>query len=119
MRSATDVYPLLERESTLPHRAVYLATAGDIEGGSHSLLEIDFLALARRAGIQAPLRQAIRRDHDGRRRYLDAEFNGFTAEVDGAVHLKPLYWWDDMVGIRLQPERVIEQLQAAERRWPR
>jgi len=56
-------------------------------------------------------------------------------EVDGAVHLKPLTWWDDMfrqngiviagrpmlrfasVGIRLQPERVDAQLRDAAARW--
>jgi hypothetical protein len=130
-----DVRPLVEAESTLPHRGLYLATAGDIEGGSHSLLEIDFVKLARAADIPAPLRQVVRADRSGRRRHLDADFDGFVAEVDGALHLKPLAWWDDMfrqndlviggrpmvrfasVGIRLFPDRVIDQLRAAAERW--
>ncbi|HET6911048.1 MAG TPA: hypothetical protein VFH54_17095 [Mycobacteriales bacterium] len=78
----------------------------------------------------------MRRDSEGRRRYLDAEFDGFTVEVGSAVHLKPLNWWDDMfrqnaivitgkpmlrfasVGVRLERARVREQLRAAQRRWP-
>jgi hypothetical protein len=95
---AGDLRPLLVAEPTLPNRSLYVATAGDIEGGAHSLLEIDFGHLARRAGIPAPNRQAVRHDRNGRRRYLDTEFDGFIVEVDGAVHLKPLNWWDDCFG---------------------
>ncbi len=62
--------------------------------------------------------------------------DGYDVEIDGAVHLRPLRYWDDMerqndliivtgrpilrfstVGIRLMPERVIEQLAAADRRF--
>lgn len=131
-----DLRPLVESESTLPNRKLYRATAGDIEGGSHSLLEIDFVKLACEADVPPPRRQVVRTDRAGRRRYLDAEFDGFVAEVDGAVHLKPLNWWDDMfrqndlviggrpmvrfasVGIRLFRPRVIDQLRAAAARWP-
>jgi hypothetical protein len=130
-----DIRPLIASTSTLPHRSLYVATAGDIEGGAHSLLEIDFRALARRAGIPAPVGQAVRPDRFGRRRYLDADFGGFGVEVDGAIHLKPLAWWDDMfrlndivirnkpmirfpsVGIRLRRTEVIEQLRQAADRW--
>lgn len=132
---SSDLRPLILDTSTLPHRGLYLAAAGDIEGGAHSLLEIDFRQLARRAGIAAPLGQSMRTDDRGRRRYLDADFGGFGVEVDGAIHLRPLTWWDDMwrlndvvisgkhmlrfssVGIRLDPKRVIEQPQQADRRW--
>ncbi len=132
---ADRLRPLVGAELTLPGRGLYLAVAGDIEGGAHSLLEIDFFALARRAGIPPPVGQSVRIDRSGRRRYLDADFGGFAAEVDGAIHLRPLAWWDDMwrlndiviggkptlrfpsVGIRLQPERAIEQLQQAAARW--
>jgi very-short-patch-repair endonuclease len=66
-------------------------------------------------------------------RYLDAEFElpdgtVLAVEVDGAVHLKPLAWWEDMdrqnevviggspvlrfpsVTVRLSPNRVVDQL---------
>jgi len=131
-----DVRPLIDAERTLPGRRLYVAVAGDIEGGAHSLLEIDFGRLARRAGIPAPRGQTKRRDRAGRVRYLDADFGSFTVEVDGAVHLQPQSWWQDMqrqndlvirgrpilrfpsVAIRLQRDQVAEQLRAAARRWP-
>jgi hypothetical protein len=130
-----DVRPLVAATTTLPRRSLYVAAAGDIEGGAHSLLEIDFHQLARRAGIPAPRGQSLRTDARGRRRYLDADFGAFVAEVDGALHLRPLTWWDDMwrmndiviggkpmlrfssVGIRLDADRVIEQLRRAAQRW--
>jgi hypothetical protein len=126
---------LLAAERALPHHALYLATARDVEGGSHSLLEVDFVVLARRAGLRPPVRQSIRLDRSGRRRYLDADFDTFAVEVDGAVHLKPLTWWDDMarqnaivltgkpilrfssVAVRLAPDEVIAQLREAQQRW--
>lgn len=126
---------LLAAERTLPARSLYLAVAGDIAGGSHSLSEIDFVGLARRAGLPPPRRQSVRADRTGRRRYLDAEFDTFAVEVDGAVHLRPATWWDDMarqnaillagtpvlrfasVAVRLHPEEVIAQLRAAHERW--
>lgn len=100
------------------------------------MLEIDFRHLARRAGVRAPLGQAVRTDQRGRRRYLDADFGAFGVEVDGGIHLRPLNWWDDMwrlndvviggkpmlrfpsVGIRPEPDRVVEQLRRAVWRWP-
>lgn len=121
--------------ATLRHRRTYLRMAGDIEGGAHSLTEIDFGRLAREAGVGRPIRQAVRLDRYGRRRYLDAEFGGFVAEVDGALHLKPLAWWEDMfrqneivlahkpvlrfpsVGIYLRRDQVVAQLRAAATRW--
>jgi hypothetical protein len=133
---ADALRPLVLAERTLPRRGLYAAVAGDIAGGSHSLLEIDFVKLARRAGLPPPRRQSIRVDGTGRRRYLDADFRTFAVEVDGAVHLKPTTWWDDMarqnaivlagtpllrfpsVAVRLHPEQVIAQLKAAYRRWP-
>ena len=127
---------LLLDAGTLRFRRLYLQVAGDIEGGAHSLTEIDFVRLARQAGIGRPIGQAVRVDRSGRRRYVDAEFRGFFVEVDGAVHLKPLAWWDDMfrqnelviadkpvlrfpsVGIYLRRDAVVAQLKAAATRWP-
>lgn len=132
---ASSVARLLMAERTLPRRALYDGVVRDIEGGSHSLLEIDFVRLARRAGLPLPSRQSVRLDRSGRRRYLDADFDKFAVEVDGAVHLKPLTWWDDMfrqnsivltgkpvlrfasVAVRLEPDQVVAQLREAWARW--
>ena len=132
---ASSVAALLMAERTLPRRALYASVTHDIQGGSHSLLEIDFVRLAQRAGLPAPRRQSIRLDRSGRRRYLDADFDAFAVEVDGAVHLKPLTWWDDMfrqnsivltgkpvlrfasVAVRLAPDQVIAQLREAWAQW--
>jgi hypothetical protein len=130
-----DVRPLIVDTSTLPFRRTYVAVAGDIEGGAHSLVEINFRRLAREAGIPPPRGQSTRLDRFGRRRYLDADFGAWAAEVDGAIHLRPMTWWDDTwrlneitlggkptlrfpsVGIYLKRDMVIDQLQRAANRW--
>jgi hypothetical protein len=132
---ADEVRPLIAATATLPHRRTYLHVAGDVEGGAHSLTEIDFHRLSRRARIPPPQAQSVRLDGSGRRRYLDADFGGWAAEVDGAVHLRPLSWWNDSwrmneiviagkptlrfpsVGIYLHRDVVIDQLQRAQQRW--
>lgn len=87
------------------HRALLFSVLADIGGGSHSLAEIDFYRLCRRAGLPLPRRQVVRQDATGRRRYLDADFGNVVVEVDGALHLRPLDWWDDMAR---QNELVID-----------
>jgi hypothetical protein len=118
------------------HHALLTLVLGDIEGGADSFAEIDFGRLARRAGLPPPRRQAFRLDRAGRRRWLDADFGSFSAEVDGAVHLRPLRYWDDMerqndlviatakpilrfstVALRLMQDVVVAQLGAAGRRF--
>jgi hypothetical protein len=84
------------------HRALLLAAAHDIAQGAHALSEIDFARLCRRNGLPPPVRQAIRREPGGRRRYVDAEWrraDGRTvvAEVDGALHLIVRQWWSDQL----------------------
>jgi hypothetical protein len=134
--AADRLHRIVGGVATLRRRNVYLRVVRDIEGGSHSLTEIDFVRLAREAGIERPVRQAVRVDGFGRRRYVDAEFRGFFVEVDGAVHLRPLAWWDDMmrqnelvltgkpvlrfpsVGIYLRRGDILAQLRAAAARWP-
>jgi len=64
------------------------------------LADIDFIRLCRRANLPPPRQQSIR-VVDGRRRYLDAEWlradgTRVVAEVDGAQHLTPEHWLDDM-----------------------
>ena len=121
----------LETSGQVRHRRILRAVLLDIEGGSHSLAEINFYSLCRRAGLPLPHRQAIRATPDGRRRYLDGEFDGFSVEVDGAIHLLALNSWADFdrgnelvlvgnrvlrfssVAYRTQPARVLDQLRRA------
>jgi hypothetical protein len=72
------------------------------------LTDADQLVLAgreirklRRAGLAMPARQAVRTDTDGRRRYLDCEWElpdgrVIVLEVDGSFHLRVGNWWRDM-----------------------
>jgi hypothetical protein len=77
------------------HGRILRSILADIEGGADSLSEIDFVKLARRAGLPPPIRQSIRYDSAGRRRYLDVDFGTFAVEVDGGLHLHaPNYWAD-------------------------
>lgn len=118
------------------HRSELRAAVDDIEQGAEALSEIDFAALCRRAGLPAPVRQAVRVEPSGRRRYLDAEWRRtdgrrVVVEIDGALHLAPRRWWDDqlrqnelMIGgdlvlrfpsvvVRTEPHVVLDQLRRA------
>jgi len=115
----------------LRHGGHLLAVIRDIEGGADSLSEIDFTVIARRAGLPPPIRQSVRRDAHGRRRYLDADFGTFVVEVDGGLHIRPLNYWDDArrqnelvvggdrilrfpsIALRLEPAVVEDQLRRA------
>jgi hypothetical protein len=84
------------------HRAALRLALDDIAQGAQALSEIDFGLLCRRNGLPAPVRQAVRVDSAGRRRYLDAEWisrsgRRVVAEIDGALHLTPRRWWDDQL----------------------
>lgn len=132
----------LHHAGAIRHAAIMRAVLGDISGGGHTLAEIDLAPLARQAGLPPPRRQALRREHDGKTRYLDAEFDlpdgtVLAVEVDGSVHLQPLVWWDDMsrqnelviggrsvlrypsLTIRLEPQAVIDQLRRINAAHPR
>jgi hypothetical protein len=73
-------------------------TANDAAGGSHSLAELDYLRVARRAGLPEPTRQHPRRDAGGRRRYLDIWYDKYKVhvEIDGGQHLEARAAWADM-----------------------
>lgn len=109
---------------------------GDIAGGAQSFAELDVGTLCERNGLAPPVRQAIREDTDGRRRYLDCEWelpDGRTVvlEIDGSFHLKVGNWWRDMkreravvltrstvlrcasIELRLEPWSVLADLRAA------
>lgn len=90
----------LHNAGEIKHRLPLALALADIGGGCHSLAEIDFIRLCRRADLPPPRQQSIR-VVGGRRRYLDAEWvradgTRVVAEVDGAQHLSPDQWLDDM-----------------------
>ncbi len=136
LTTAERLRPELAAASRARHHRLLDHVLADIQGGADSFAEIDLGRLARLAHIPPPRRQVFRIDRAGRRRWLDADFDGFSAEIDGAVHLKPLTYWDDMerqndliivtgkpmlrfatVAIRLLPEVVIAQLAAGHARF--
>jgi hypothetical protein len=84
------------------HHAALLRAVHDIGGGSEALSEIDFLRLCRRHGLPEPVRQAVRVDRSGRRRYLDSEWvrhdgRRVVVEVDGGLHLIVTNWQADQL----------------------
>jgi hypothetical protein len=123
----------LQAAGQIRHVAIMRDILGDIGGGGHTLAEIDFGPLARRAGLGPPRRQRLRRDWDGKVRWLDVEFNlpdgiVLVVEVDGRGHLEIENWLDDAdrenevvidgrpvlrfpsITVRLNGPRVIDQL---------
>lgn len=131
--SAAYLRPGLAAATTARHRRILLAALDDIEMGAHALTEIDFARLCRRYGLPEPVRQAVRRQADGKRRYLDALWRTrrggrLAAEVDGAIHLEPTTWVNDQmrqneivlcgtptlrfpsIVLRTEPRRVAEQV---------
>ncbi|WP_375502973.1 hypothetical protein [uncultured Jatrophihabitans sp.] len=128
----------LRKAGRVRHAAIMRAILGDIGGGGHTLAEIELGPIALRAGLPRPRRQALRRDPHGRWRYVDAEFDlpdgvVLVVEVDGAVHLQPRSYWDDLdrqneividgspvlrfasLGVRLAEQRVVDQLRRMRR----
>ncbi|MFG2099533.1 hypothetical protein ACGFJ5_02940 [Micromonospora echinaurantiaca] len=140
MVGGDDLRRVVERLPRIRRRRLILNTATDAAGGAHSLNELDFLGLVRRAGLPEPTCQRIRRDSAGRRRYLDAYFEEWQVhvEIDGGQHLDPAHAWADMRrqnavwiegdrvlrfpswALRTRPHEVITQLRAALRAagWP-
>ena len=126
----------LDGASRVRHRRDLLAAVHDIGQGSQALSEIDFVRLCRRFGLPPPEQQTVRREPDGRRRYLDATWRRtdgrlVVVEIDGALHLDQRRWWDDQarqnelalgdalvlrfpsVVVRTHPELVARQLRRA------
>ena len=117
----------------LRHHAILRLAVDDIAQGAQALSEIDLGRLCRRFGLPDPIRQEVRVERTGRRRYLDAVWRRrdgkrVVVEVDGALHLVPRRWWDDQlrqnelviagslvlrfpsVIVRLEPALVADQL---------
>ena len=81
---------------------VMRAALFDIAGGSQALSEIDFVRFCRDHGLPEPVRQVVRRDSSGRRRYLDVEWRlpggrRLALEIDGVGHMEAGRWYDDLL----------------------
>ncbi|WP_298801233.1 hypothetical protein [uncultured Pseudokineococcus sp.] len=92
----------LEGVGPVRHRGALVAVLADLAGGSQAMSEVDLAALCRRHRLPPPVRQAVRVDGVGRRRYLDAEWQladgrRVLLEVDGVGHLDPRRWYDDLL----------------------
>lgn len=72
----------------LHRRALILETLDDVEGGSQSLPELEYLRGLRRHGLPQPTRQRVVQAAGGRY-YLDADFDEWlvTVEINGSQHL--------------------------------
>jgi hypothetical protein len=93
-----DVTSALARQPRARRRTLVADVVQDAAGGAHSLPELEYLRICRRAGLPTPTCQVIRADAGGRRRYLDAYFDeyGVHVEIDGGQHLQAGAWWADM-----------------------
>lgn len=133
LTTATALADQLRAAGAIRHAAIMRDIVGDIGGGGHTLAEIELAPLARKAGLPLPRRQVLRREPSGQVRYIDAEFDlpdgvVLAVEIDGAVHLQPEIWTDDMtrqneiviggrpllrfssLDIRLTNPRIVDQL---------
>ncbi len=76
-------------------------TLRDIDGGAHSVAELDVARMCRTFGLVLPDRQRPRCDRSGRRRWTDCEWDlpdgtVLVLEVDGAFHLDVMTWGADL-----------------------
>jgi hypothetical protein len=99
--TAVDLGRELPHVGRIRHKQLMRLTILDIAGGADALSEIDIGVVCRRYRLVPPARQRFRRDREGRKRYLDCEWNlpdgGIVVlEVDGAHHLLVEHWEADM-----------------------
>ncbi len=93
----------LERAGRVRRAGLVRRLLEDVDGGVQALSELDFARLCRRAGLPEPQRQRIRRDAEGRRRYLDVEWvrardgRRVVVEVDDRGHMREDVWEDDLL----------------------
>ena len=94
---AADLRDVVERLGPVRHRALLLRTLDDVEAGAHSVREVQFLRVVRRAGLPLPDLQVVRTRRGGRH-YLDAHWRRYRlrAEVDGLGHLLVRTWSADV-----------------------
>jgi very-short-patch-repair endonuclease len=97
MTTLGEITAVLDRMPRARRRRLVQITAADAAGGAQSLGELQALRLIRAAGLPEPTSQHVRRDANGRRRYLDLYWEawGLHVEIDGAHHLDPRQAWLD------------------------
>jgi len=113
--TASDLADELPFVGRIRHKAHLRLAIQDIAGGAEALSEIDIAATCRRFALRPPDRQRIRRDHDGRKRYLDCEWtledgSVVVLEVDGGHHMLVEHWGRDMKrerGVVISGRRVL------------
>ncbi|MGA8047868.1 MAG: hypothetical protein WCA30_16540 [Dermatophilaceae bacterium] len=113
-----------------PRRSLLLRALADICTGAHALGELDFATLLRERGLPLPSRQVVR-DMPNGRVYLDVRWDdlGLVVEIDGGHHAMALMPVDDalrqndvvltgdtvlripILGLRLQPDRFLDQIE--------
>lgn len=76
-------------------------TLASIEGGAHSVAELDVRRMCRRHNLALPDRQQGRRDRAGRQRWTDCEWDlpggdVLVLEVDGSFHAEVTQWAADI-----------------------
>jgi hypothetical protein len=101
LTTASRLFSASTAITKLRHGRHFRLALWDIEGGSHSFAELDVVRNCRAFGLMPPSRQRVRLDANGRRRYLDLEWelaDGtiIVLEVDGAFHLRTENWWRDL-----------------------
>lgn len=100
LTTAERLRPELERAGKVRFSRLLMKALADIEGGAHSMSEIDFVRFCARNRLPKPKHQRVRKDATGRRRYLDAVLVGpageVKVEIDGALHLVVQTYWGDM-----------------------
>ena len=114
LTTAADLRRQLERMKPLRRSPRFRVLLTEIEGGAGSLAEVDITRMCRDFGLPPPSRQRRRKDHAGRWRYTDCEWdlpNGtvLVLEVDGAFHMEVEHWEDDIQRQRrlTTPGRII------------
>ena len=91
----------IELMRPLRRARIFRSALLDIQGGAHSLAELDLGRLCRRAGLPPPRRQTRRRDAIGRLRFTDCEWllgdgTVLVLEIDGSFHMDVDHWEDDL-----------------------
>ena len=96
--TAPQVRAVLARLGPVRQEVLLRVTLDDVEGGAHSLPELNFLRLLRQARLPLPTRQAIRQRANGRW-YLDVAWEqyGLVGEVDGSHHRDVEQWEADVL----------------------
>ncbi|KGN38155.1 hypothetical protein N803_10350 [Knoellia subterranea KCTC 19937] len=114
LTTAASLREQLERMKPLRRAPKFRLLLDELEGGAHSLAEIDVTRMCRDHGLPRPHRQRRRKDAAGKVRYTDCEWDlpdgtVIVLEVDGAFHMSVEHWEDDIQRQRRlsQPGRLI------------